>query len=348
MLESKIGSTRERLVYIDLIRVFSCLCILTVHFNAKVSGFNGTFVYPNSIIPNFYLNGRLYLGDIGVSLFFMLSGASLMYTYKESRIFYRKRALNIYPSFWIAYILATAIDFLDNKTIGTGSLHLLLPSLAGMDGYLCTLGLIGFDFYKIGEWFLGCILLLYLVFPLLRAGFEKHPVITILFSLILHFVFAGKVNNVHFFLRIPELLFGMIVSKYRLDKKPVWLVLIGIVAFFIACLFRNSIANLTFCIAFCMFLFGLLTWLSSWIRNGKMLFKAIADLTYPAFLVHHWLITKLVKDFPLSTLSRRDVAVLFVIYVIMTMLLAKGLVICTDRICTAFKSTTKLVPQKKV
>ena len=41
----------------------------------------------------------------------------------------------------------------------------LVFSVLGLDGYLLPLGA---NFYKIGEWFLGCLLLIYLLFPLLR------------------------------------------------------------------------------------------------------------------------------------------------------------------------------------
>lgn len=77
---------RKRIAAFDLICLFSCLCVSIVHFNAAVCGYNGTFLYPqNSLIPNFYIDGKVYLGGIGVSLFFMLSGARLMYTYKDAK-----------------------------------------------------------------------------------------------------------------------------------------------------------------------------------------------------------------------------------------------------------------------
>lgn len=327
------GRTRERLVYIDLIRAFSCFCVLTVHFNAAVSGFDGTFVYPNSVIPNFYLGGRLYLGDIGVSLFFMLSGASLMYTYKDLKTFYKKRALNIYPMFWIAYALATIFDFLESKTMGKASLFLLIPSIVGIDGYLCTLGMIGFDFYKIGEWFLGCIVLLYLIFPLLRLGLEKQPVITVVLSLLLYLLLVGKVNNVLFILRIPEMIFGMVVSKYHLEKKPDRLLLLGGCAFILACLFRNHIHPLTFVIASCMLLFALFTWVSRWIAKGTNILVLLGRLTYPIFLVHHWLISRLVRGFSLASMSRRDVIVLFLIYLLLSLAVSQVLLVCNNKVC---------------
>ena len=69
---------KERIHSLDVLRIFACLCILTIHFNASMSGYSyGGFIYPNSITPNFFVESRLYLGDIGVSIFFMLTGASL-------------------------------------------------------------------------------------------------------------------------------------------------------------------------------------------------------------------------------------------------------------------------------
>lgn len=327
--------TRQRLVCYDVIRIFSCFCVLTCHFNASVSGFNGTFVYPNSILPNFYLGGRLYLGDIGVSLFFILSGATLMLTYRDVKTFYKKRVLNIYPMFWIAYVLAMIYDFLEYKHISPGSPLLLLPSIAGMDGYLCTLGIIGFDFYKVGEWFLGCIVLLYLVFPLLHLGMEKQPVLTAALCLVLYGLCVGKVSSISFFLRIPEMLFGMAVTRYHLEKKPGRLTAIGAGMLLLVWLFRDRIQPLTFNIAACMLLFGLLTWLSEWIRKGNGLLAAAANLTYPAFLVHHWLIAKLVKGFDLASMSRRDVIALFGIYLAATAVLSKGMTACADKVTAA-------------
>lgn len=329
---------RKRLACYDVIRLFSCFCVLTCHFNAAVSGFNGTFVYPNSILPNFYLGGRLYLGDIGVSLFFMLSGATLMLTYRDARTFYKKRTLNIYPMFWIAYVLASVYDFLEYKTMSSGNPLLLLPSIAGMDGYLCTLGVIGFDFYKVGEWFLGCIVLLYLIFPLLHLGMKKQPLLTMGLSIVLYGLCVGRVSSISFFLRIPELLFGMAVTQYHLEKKPLQLTAIGAGMFLLAWLFRDRIQPLTFSIAACMLLFGLLTWLSGGIRRGQKLLGTAANLTYPTFLIHHWLISKLVKGFDLSSMSRRNVIVLFAIYLAATALLSKGLIICNDRVSKAFRS----------
>lgn len=52
----------------DLVRIFACLCVSIVHFNATMSGWNqfGGFVYPNSIVPNYYLGGG-FIWEVWVS-----------------------------------------------------------------------------------------------------------------------------------------------------------------------------------------------------------------------------------------------------------------------------------------
>ena len=104
---------RKRLAYLDVIRIVACLCILIIHFDASICGFDttGKFTYiQNTLIPNTYWG--VYLGDIGTGLFFLLSGACLEYTgnvfhrlnLSELIHFYYRRAKNIYPFYWIAWI----------------------------------------------------------------------------------------------------------------------------------------------------------------------------------------------------------------------------------------------------
>lgn len=323
---------KPRLACYDWIRVFSCFCILCVHFNATVSGFNGSFLYPNSILPNYYFGGRIYLGDIGVSLFFMLSGATLMYTYRNIKTYYMKRIMNIYPMFWIAYLLVSVYDFFEYKTVGTGNPVLLLYSILGFDGYLCTLGVIPFDFYKIGEWFLGCIILIYLIFPLLYGGVMKYPVLTGCLVLITYGLLIGKIQTISFILRIPEILLGMFFSRYCLYKTPIRLSFFSVVAFVLGWTLRDYIHPLTLCTIFSVLLFVLLTVLSEVFLRSAQFLVVLSSLTYPAFLIHHWLINKMIKGFSLSFISRRDIIAMFAIYVLLTFLLSKLLLNITKQV----------------
>ena len=72
---------KARVKYLDFIRAFSTVAIIVFHFNCSI-GLHHTYAGDKHIIFYDYLNGNL--GQIGVSLFFILSGASLMFTYSKS------------------------------------------------------------------------------------------------------------------------------------------------------------------------------------------------------------------------------------------------------------------------
>ena len=341
---------KERVVSFDLVRVFSCLCVIIVHFNASISGMeDGIFLHPNSIIPNFYLGGRIYLGGIGTSLFFMLSGATLMMTYREGNLrrFYKKRFLNIYPMFWLAYVLITVIDYLCYRGMSGGSLGLLLFSFIGLDGHLTCLGLIPPDFYKIGEWFLGTILLLYLIFPLLHYCLDRKPLLSFLGALLIYGsymycaqVFGWQSNGTEFFMRIPEMMLGMLFVKYDLRRKPKHLLVIAGVFAALTYLLRDILSLLSLSTSFCIPIFVLLVLVGEKIKCSpvKKLLIGFSGLSYPIFLVHHWLIEKILVGFPLSCLSRRDIALLFFIYIASVLLISHLLTVWTDKILASLKA----------
>lgn len=335
---------KKRIVSMDLIRLFSCLCVITCHFNACVSGFsNGMFVYPNSVVPNFYLENRIYLGDIGTSLFFMLSGASLMMSYRKGnlKLYYKKRFLAIYPMFWVAYAAATVCDFFLQKAFSGGDWKLLLVSLSGFDGYLASLGRIGFDFYKLGEWFLGCIVLLYIIFPVLHACVEKKPAITAILVLIGYAGYSllvrarnGAFVSVNFFLRIPELVLGMLFIRYDLRNRPGLMFGIAGAAALAAWLLRNYIRPLTLCVCMCMLLFAAMTWLGEKITSEKLRtwLLTLSNLTYPVFLVHHWMISRLASGFDPAVMSRRSAIFFYGIFLLFSFVLAHLLKTYTKKI----------------
>lgn len=172
---------RCRRLDFDVIRIFACLTILIIHFNASVSGYDysGTFLYSNGLIPNYYFK-CVYLGEIGNGLFFILSGASLVLSNsslelsaKELPQFYWKRIKSLMPQFWIAWIAATFATLILNKGIGSAPAYKALWTLFGMDGYSWARGWCDGSFYQVGEWYLGCALLCYLLWPLVVYLWRK-------------------------------------------------------------------------------------------------------------------------------------------------------------------------------
>ena len=204
----------RRIFSFDFIRVLAMLMIVVFHYNACWIEYQ---VQTNPLLFVQFANGTM--GHIGVSLFFILSGASLMYSARKGlalKSYFKKRFLSIYPLYWITYAAFFTHFYIINRLPMTIPKSSLLLTLFGMDGYLyykipC--------YYLVGEWFVGCILILYLLFPILRTLMLRWPRATALVTAALYipylYFYPFQMENERMFLsRIPEFLFGMYFAAY--------------------------------------------------------------------------------------------------------------------------------------
>ncbi len=214
---------KQRLFYLDLIRAVALVCILVIHFNAAVTGY---FSLPSKLFGS-VLPFNIYLGDFGSSLFFMVSGAALQYTSPGQgreplnlARFYQKRAKAVYPMFWLAWCIFFPIRFVTKPGYyAAAKTPSLLLTVLGLDNFAQAAGWVTMDFACVGEWFLGSILFLYLLFPLLRWGLRKQPLLTwavvLAASLPVHYMgWDARLVAIH----IPEFLLGMAFVHW---KRPV-------------------------------------------------------------------------------------------------------------------------------
>ncbi len=113
--------------------------------------------------------------------------------------------------------------------------------------------------------------------------------------------------------------------------------LFGTAALLAERLFRDAIAPLTLCIALCLLLFAAMVCLSRLIRGEavKRALAAAAALTYPIFLVHHWLIDRLVMGFDLASMPRRGVLTMFAVFTALTIALSIALMRAEKRVMSA-------------
>lgn len=146
---------------LDVIRLAALLPVLCYHFCIEAARLG--FAVPTLLI------GRAMADwvEVGLAWFFLLSGAALCLQWRGRfrwRPYLAGRAAAMYPAFWLGFgALFLYGEVLHGNNAGIPRWKVLL-SLVGLDGYLAP---VTTTFYKIGEWFLGVILLLYLVFPLL-------------------------------------------------------------------------------------------------------------------------------------------------------------------------------------
>ena len=287
-------------------------CILTVHFNATVTGY---FTLPHKLFTSTLPLG-IYLGDFGSTLFFIVSGASLALTVPENQSpaqFYKKRAGAVYPLFWLAWFVVFSWRFVTRpgSFAGAKTITLVLTFL-GLDNFAVAAGWVGMDFACVGEWFLGSILFLYLLFPLLQRALRRNIWltwgVTLAVCIPIHLLgWDARLVAVH----IPEFLFGM--TFLIMPKRAQYILPAALLAGAAAA--RSLDGKITCALAGAA-VFILLALVAPLLDRPwpRVLGAQLAKISYAVFLVHHVLIQDMAAHFDLVALSRRDTAFLYVVY----------------------------------
>lgn len=320
--------TKARLDYIDVLRVIAMITVFVCHYTRSLE--SAGVGYTNKILPDFIFN--VYLGSFGVAVFFVLSGASLMYTNSERSIgeYAKKRFLGIFPTFWIAYLVAFLYYFWIRKGFyPMVSKKFMILTVIGMDGYT---GWIHPNFYILGEWFLGCLILLYLLFPLLKFGVKEHPYITALVIAVIYavgpFLYDFPIPmDVFFLFRIPEFAIGMYFIHYKWDIKwyvaLVCAVILTVFAFAdlsaLGNLYKYTIVGVSVCAVF--------VWVCRFV-HVRILFdicKTIGKYSYAVFLTHHVIIQEIANHFSGKFLTRAENYILFLMCALLTALVSVAL-----------------------
>lgn len=328
-LSGKELNVKKRVFYLDFIRALSTIVIVMTHYNAMYIYMGNEIALQKVVITGEIAN--IYIGNFGVSLFLIISGAALMLSNENNwsiKKFFQKRFFNIYPMFWMAYLFAFLYHFYILKGINqTIPKQRILLSLFGMDGYL---GQTFPTFYLVGEWFLGFIILFYVVFPVLRWGVLKHPIITALIALGLYaflmvFYNADYPKSIFFPIRLPEVLFGMYYQKYFKKTKPS-VAIAGLLVLIINTVTAPQIDAIfqTTYVGMAAFLF--LSWLGTYAEKVHLISKisaVVSKYSYAIFLVHHQTIRAIASTFDLNNISILESYILFLLCSLIVALLSK-------------------------
>lgn len=284
---------KKRIFYLDFIRAIAMIMIVNYHFFAE-----------NRIEIKVLSDGMW--GFIGVAMFFMISGASLMYQYREKlelKNYFKKRFLGIYPMFWIAYSLLFLYLFYGNKGFFKDlPIYKLGISLLGMDGYFIVYTK---TWYLIGEWFIGCIILIYLLFPFFRMCMKKYPrtffVLATLVNLGVIFFSQFKMPLNHNLLLCS---YSFLLGMYFMEYYKKFELKYAIIAAILAIVLWNTKPTTEIGIVVVGNLMGYASFVALSYFGEKItdnLFKNIILLlskySYAIFLTHHFLIMKVHENF---------------------------------------------------
>lgn len=299
---------RTRIFYLDFVRAVATIAIIMTHYNALFI-YNVAVPAPEKAFITLQVS-NIYIGAFGVSLFFIISGASLMYVYDqkfEIKKFYKKRLMGIYPMFWMAYIFAAIYKYHISGNIMPGaSKRTLIFTFLGIDSYMVNFGFHSFSI--IGEWFIAVIIMMYLLFPLLRIGVQKKPYLVFASAcavgLLSTFVYG---RSYEVFARVPEFMFGMLFIKYikKVDWKAVVVAAVVLVT--------NGVVKptvipeniQTFYVGVSSFL--VLVYFANHIRwkSVQNVCQVIGKYSYACFLVHHFIIYRVAERVDLNNMTRK-------------------------------------------
>ncbi len=318
----------------NIIRAVSAFMIVFIHYSYCFAEYG-----IKNEGPGFLRFKNSDIGGVFVTMFFMLSGAALLYNHpdfpngKSVLRFYKKRWLTIFPMFYIAWGIMYVINSLRfGGWFWGGPRKNFLLTFIGMDGYFLHLGM---NYYCLGEWFLGAIIILYLLYPLLVFIWNKAKIpgtllvaIIFLFNLRRHyfssapdtniFIVLIKFYNSHItisdnmcvwtcladfwcgFLLVTYLLPA--IKKLKETKKDLIALLINTVVLSLFFLIEMPMTKqeVSLVMAFLYYLeFTLLTPYITPVTALNSLMNLISKYSYGIFLVHHvmiYAIMTLLKD----------------------------------------------------
>lgn len=325
---------KERINSFDFIRAVCAWIIVIYHF-ADICITTPQF----SNFPFFYAyaNGRWGETTI-VTIFFMISGASLYYNHsnlglRDCKKFYWGRFKGIFPMFYMLWLFLYYKQVCGVKNfLYNGNPKYFLLTLFGVDGYMSYRYTP--NYYFIGEWFLGALIFVYLFYPLLVWCMKHCKILTTI-------VLVGGFISLYFtdfFLISKErnlitclLAFwlGMLFIRYK-DFLTKWQLVIP--AAVVACIMLFIPLGLDSLV--CMqitsiALFLILYFIGTYIMKVKYLNRFIsysAKISYPIFLLQHVVMSEVIHTFDNYALTVFQeclvlIGVFAVIYVFATVLL---------------------------
>lgn len=293
------NNTKSYIPFFDFMRAVCAIGIVINHYSRDTGG-----IIPFDVFP---MGGGSW-GYTIVTVFFLMSGALLYLndSYIGIKEFYKKRWNTIFPAFYISYVTGALMLVLSGEwsSIFMGrKVWIIILSVFGFDKYFSDLVK---PFNIVGEWFLGAIILIYIIYPVLRWMYRKNPEICLIIFGIL-FLLLGDWNILHNnSFRSPiscvvTFLIGMEIMRSRLYENKL-LTYFAILVFPLICIMPGA-SNLNFnilCHISGMMLFFVLCFVGTHVMNYKLANKAIlwiSKISYEVFLIQHLVIKLVIKLF---------------------------------------------------
>ena len=195
---------KKRIIGLDILRDIGVIFIFFYHFFVEyivtAQGTDGAMYGYNYFFNILARPASLFL--------FVISGYALMYNHEEDlplRKYYLRRFKGLFIPFYVAYTLTFLACYIVNHDIPGRGLPIkrFIFTLCGVDG---VTQLLMPNFYLIGEWFMTCIVVCYLLFPALAWLLKRFKYIT-LAVMAIWYVFILLIHNPFSFTQLMNPLF---------------------------------------------------------------------------------------------------------------------------------------------
>ena len=329
---------KDRIIALDILKVICVFIVFVYHFYMDIDYVHG--MYELSNIKSIIIRPNMHFALIACALFMIVSGATLKLNYKGNIInFYKKRLLRILVPFYIAYFIAFCF-----KCANLNSTHIfnqnipkvnLIYTLFGMDEYMMSGGINTFTL-GVGEWFLGCVMICYILFPLIYY-MDKNCSYVLFIVFTAYYIFVntyyesfGYIMPQHFTILCQ--IYHFYLGIYLMDKEflnKINLIIVILMCIIVVFTFKSLtqydiIDNFkTTIVVPCIFIVFLK--LESFFNKldiSKFISNISSNLSFEFFLIHHIVIYETNILLRFMKLSLEQVICLFVFELLFTMFLA--------------------------
>ena len=296
----------------DFARAVAAVGIVVFHFYCHSDSARKLFLY--------HANGSW--GTTLNYLFFALSGYLLQMKYGQPgnlhlQTFYYKRWKATIPAHLAVFLFAFCMN-----VFSLGKLFYLdipkwqlLLSFVGMDGYAT---LIAPTYFITGEWFLGAILMAYIVYPLLRwiAGLRWIRYVFLggllgLYALLFQIDVGPLSPSINPITCLLSFYVGMLGAEHSGILKINWVAAVSLilcVVLFAIPMGGETVTKMTlagWCLVIVLYRIGCILCKNPIISRITLTLSA---LSYPVFLIHHRIILKVLTGFNSTSTLRSLVA----------------------------------------
>lgn len=325
---------KERIKAFDFIRSICILGIVQDHFLELLKANNIKF----TLLEKFNDYGNLGWGAVGTAIFFMISGAVLMYNYGDRKIsilqFYFNRFIRMCPILYFLHIVFYFIySIIQNAWLYRVTWRNVIDVIVGKA--------------LVGEWFTTVIFVCYLLFPIFKYLFCHHRLLT---SLVLLIVFVANQKFLFFTIGdgagrqwasytngLFEFWLGMLFVSYRekLSKKQLpFLILALILMPYVSLQFNLEGVWFYIPTILCSAIIFLLL---LFVKIDRPFVNNVSKCSYELYLIHHVIMYLIFPVFVPFIKTQAQCALFFVVTMVLIYISSKEISALNTRFVNKIK-----------